>query len=244
MKLLLNGKLHTLALAGAIALFVAAAPSARALTVISNLGQSQDDQQGIYGSSVEGTTPTWAQPFVSGTANLTLSSVTLDFGQIISGTGVPVTPNAPITIAIYDSVFSVDAGGYVPNAALVTLSPTNSFPAASGTSSALYTYTASGGLSLSASTQYFIVASTASTNADAYTVNLTASASFDAAPLSGWTVANSPQSAYFDTDASGWLLFDGESLRFSVDAIPEPATSVLALGGMVAGGLLLRRRKR
>jgi len=217
----------------------------RADTVISNLGQSLDDSQAVGGAIAGGVnSPIWAQPFTTGTGNyLNFNSVTLDFGPY--GPSGVTTPDAPISITLYSGSFDSVQGGYLPDQALLTLTPTNSFPDSAGSSTS-YTFSASDGLVLAVNSTYLIVLSSTNTNDAYYTSILTSSASFDSAPLDGWTVTGSPVSAYYDITGAGWSVFSGESLRFSVSASVVPEPSAFALGGIgvAALGVLLLRRKR
>jgi hypothetical protein len=106
------------------------------------------------------------------------------------------------------------------------------------TTAGVYTYTSASNLTLSASTDYFIVLTSATAIASgAYEWNITST--FSPSLSGGWGGDNIFANS---SNGSSWGYVLGAYPQFSIDAIPIPEPCVLALSGL--GGLLLLWHRR
>ena len=212
-----------------------------------------------------------ASAFTTGTTDLTLNSLTLLFNP---ATGINISSTA-LTVAIYTNsstsgyFFNTSSDlltglyahpGIQDGAALVAATSPKPNPATAGTA---FTWNATGGLTLTANTTYWIVLS--STDSAGYYTPVadahgsTSPASFTTA--GGWSVPTGTNVQDFATysivgdnyaaagngvtqPANAWVSYANDPLFFSISATvtPEPSKSLLGLLGCVS--VLARRRKK
>lgn len=226
-----KSNLKTTAIAAFALLSLLGSRFAMAVSTVSNLSNAAVLETGLftgYFPEEGGAEVRVAMPFVTGSLGSTLNSVDLN----IEGT----TGTAPIIVSIFGD--SATQPGEFPGSALEVLSG-----ASSPSLNQIYSYTSSG-TSLSASSRYWLVLSTANTGTldTSYFWHVTEDAS-EISPA-GWTIGNGP-AAYSSLDGE-WIgvteLASTNSGMFAVNAtlVPEPtALGLLGLGSLVA----LRRRR-
>ena len=195
----------------------------RAAVVLSNL----NDTPALASSGYEVNSGQWlAEAFTTGSDS---AAYDLDHISLLIGNGD--NPSQPLAISIY-----TDSGGQ-PGAQVANglLSGFN-FPSNAGT----YSYAPLPGspVSLSASTNYWIVATSQASTAGYYTWSYTDSA--NATATGTWTIPGT-NSLYSTDQGAGWTSTAGRD-QFSITAnpIPEPGTLALLCAG--AWVLLFRRR--
>jgi|GEM_PF-2521198 len=171
-----------------------------------------------------------AQSFTTGVGSYTLNSIDL---KLVGRNGTA----SIFTVALYSESSST------PGSLLVTLTG-NSDPSTAGT----FSYTATGGYTLDASTTYFMVASVPSGGSgDSYSYRMSTDPSdSETTSVASWTLGNGSLSR--DNTGSGiWSSPSSSSLIMSVTAtaVPEPSSYAAIFGGLaLIGTFLVRRRKR
>ena len=216
-KTILNG-IITIAVALLSSQFVQAQGT---MTYLSNVDQAS------AGSLAVGSDSWLAALFITGTnsSGYTLDSIQL---EMTSASGNP----SGFTVMIYSK--SPSDIGVFPGSSIDTLDGS-----LNPTTAGIYTYTPALNLTLSASTDYFIVLTAGTTvangaydwsHADTYSYN----------PSGGWrTYAN----VFYSSNGSApWSSASSNDSQFSINAIPIPEPGVLALSGL--GGLLLLWHRR
>lgn len=200
------------------------------IIMVSNAGLDGTGEAYVEYSTFFGSTYHWdrAQSFTTGVGSYTLNSIDL---KLVGRNYDPST----FTVALYS-----DSGGD-PGSLLATLTG-NSDPNTAGT----YTYTATGGYALDASTPYFMVASVPSGElGDQYSYRMSTDPSdSETTSVDSWTLGNGHHSR--NNAGSGTWSFDSSSLIMSVTAtaVPKPSTYAGIFGGLaLIGTFLVRRRK-
>jgi hypothetical protein len=194
------------------------------MTYLSNVDQAS------AGSLSVGSDSWLAALFITGTnsSGYTLDSIQL---EMTSASGNP----SGFTVMIYSK--SPSDIGVFPGSSIDTLDGS-----LNPTTAGIYTYTPALNLTLSASTDYFIVLTAGTTVANgAYDWSFMNTASYN--PSGGWLGAVTLSSG---NGSSLWTRLGANSQydysEFSIDAIPIPEPCVLALSGL--GGLLFLWHRR
>lgn len=211
------------------AVLLAGGARLQAQTVISNLGQGTGATANI---GTQGGGETWRRvfTFTTGTSasSFEFTSFTMSFNN---ASGSPGT----LSVGLY-SAFNAGtvAGG---SGLLGNLSLSSGNPASAG--NAVYSGTAT----LSASTTYYLLLSSASAPAgNNYTYNVVNSGNEDSGGLAGWTIGDS---AFESNGNNTWTSLSGPG-HFSIQAsaIPEPSTYAAIMGLGALGFVVWNRRRQ
>jgi hypothetical protein len=198
---------------------VAAAPTASAALVVSNLGEASN------GIASVGSDGYWAQRFVTDNSapGFTLDSVTLAMHNAVSATG-------DFFVAIYS-----ESGG-IPLASLGTL-----FGNASPILTGQHTYISFPGGPLSPNTGYWVVAGV-SPGAGGYHWKTTASDN----STGSWTIPGTASFSFSSDQGASWEgASSSSSFMMSLEATPVPEVEGWGLmtAGLASLGILWRRRR-
>lgn len=208
------------------------AGSAQGAVVLSNLSQSNNGYDPV--TYLSGPTVSESRLGATFTTGNNVGGYVLDavwislFGQF--------TPSGNFTVSIYSSVSGA------PGSLLATLTGETLQPAPGNGLTQAYRYSSSG-LSLAASTSYWVVNSVTGGVTGSYAWNISSTQSFVAD--AGWTLGAS-YALSNPPDSPEWVVTGGDPYKLSIEAtaVPEPAeyASMAGIGGLLVAGWMRRRR--
>jgi len=221
---------YSAVLSAVLGLF-AAAGTGRAAVVLSNLGQPNNGYDTVtYLSGPPVSESRLGAVFTTGSnpGGYLLESVSISLVGQFAASG-------NFTVSIYSSVSGA------PGSLLATLAG-DAQPSPGTGVTRDYSYAASG-LSLAASTSYWVVNSVSGGVTGSYTWNIANSANLDFS-ATGWSLGSS-YALFNPPDSPDWVVTGGDPYKLSIEAtaVPEPAEYALLSGLGLAGVVFLRRRR-